>query len=62
MRCAAVNAFEQPDEMKFGKAGFVGNVIQVDAFAEMRIHKKLCLDNALAEINFGIGFFHKKRL
>ena len=47
MRCAAIYIFKQPDKMKLGKVGFIGDVIEVDIFGIIIINKKLCLNDAL---------------
>lgn len=53
MRCFSVNGFKETNEVKFGKTGFVGNIIEIDGFAEMFIDEQFGLYDAFVEIYFG---------
>ena len=44
MWCFTVNAFKQPDEMKFRKVCFISDIAQVNVIRIVGINKKLSLN------------------
>jgi hypothetical protein len=56
MRRLAISAAEEADEVEFGEMGLIGDVVKVDGFCKMGVHKKLSLHDAAVEVDLGIAF------
>lgn len=52
---SAIDAFKLPDEMKFGRVGFVGDVVEVDGSCIVCIDEKLGLHKSSVEEYLGIS-------